>query len=61
MDRMCTTWVLGEYRQGEDTYDEQLRVIDGFVEKLEKTTRIPLRCSRKSELEFRSGEEGFSL
>ncbi len=35
LDGMSTTWVLGEYRRGEDTYDEQLRIIDAFDEGLE--------------------------
>ncbi len=36
---MSTTWVLAEYRRGEDTYDEQLRIIDDFDEQLEKARK----------------------
>jgi len=36
LDGMSTTWVLEEYRRGEETYDEQLRIIDAFDETMEK-------------------------
>ena len=30
LDGLSTTWVLEEYRRGEDVYQEHLRIIDGF-------------------------------
>jgi hypothetical protein len=35
LDGMSTTWVLGEYRRGEELHDEQLGVIDIFDERLQ--------------------------
>jgi transposase len=36
LEGMSTTWVLEEYRRGEQTYDEHLRRIDAFDERLQK-------------------------
>jgi hypothetical protein len=30
LDGLSTTWVLEEYRQGADVYQEHLQIIDGF-------------------------------
>ena len=34
LDGMSTTWVLEEYRRGEETYNEHLRIIDVVDEQL---------------------------
>lgn len=36
LDRLSTKWVFGEYRRGERVYQEHLRIIDLFRNKLEK-------------------------
>jgi len=36
LEGMSTTWVLEEYRRWDETYDEQLRIIDAFDERMEK-------------------------
>lgn len=36
LDRLSTKWVFGEYRRGADVYQEHLRIIDLFRDKLEK-------------------------
>ena len=35
LDGMSTTWVLGEYRRGKETYNEHLRIFDLFDERLQ--------------------------
>jgi len=35
LDGMSTQWVLGEYRQAAEVYQEHLRIIDGFDGDLE--------------------------
>jgi transposase len=50
---MSTTWVLGEYRRGEDTYDEHLRIIDVFDERLE-TARERIRELEREVAELRA-------
>jgi len=53
LEGMSTTWVLGEYRWGEDTYDEQLRIIDVFDERLE-TARKRIRELEREVAELRA-------
>lgn len=48
LDGMSTTWVLGEYRRGEKTYNEHLRIIDVLDEQL----RTALNRIRKLEREL---------
>lgn len=48
LDGMSTTWVLGEYRRGEKTYNEHLRIIDVLDEQL----RTELNRIRKLEREL---------
>lgn len=37
LDRLSTKWVFGEYRRGERVYQEHLRIIDLFRDKLKKS------------------------
>lgn len=37
LDRLSTKWVFGEYRRGKHVYQEHLRIIDLFREKLRKS------------------------
>ena len=53
LDGMSTIWVLEEYRRGEDTYDEQLRIIDRFDEELE-TARKRIRDLERELAELRA-------
>ena len=53
LEGMSTTWVLGEYRRGEDTYDEHLRTIDVFDERLE-TARKRIRELEREVAELRA-------
>ncbi len=53
LEGMSTTWVLGEYRRGEDTDDEQLRIIDEFDEQLE-TARKRIRELEREVAELRA-------
>ena len=34
LDGLSTTWVLGEYRRGEEEYQEHLRILDHFYDGL---------------------------
>jgi hypothetical protein len=34
LDGLSTTWVLGEYRRGEEEYQEHLRILDHFYDSL---------------------------
>ncbi len=53
LEGMSTTWVLEEYRRGEETYDEQLRMIDVFDERLEKD-RKRIRDLEREVVELRA-------
>ena len=53
LDGMSTTWVLEEYRRGEDTYDEELRIIDRFDDELE-TARKRIRDLERELAELRA-------
>jgi transposase len=53
LEGMSTTWVLEEYRRGEDTDDEQLRVIEVFDERLE-TARKRIRELEREVAELRA-------
>jgi len=50
---MSTTWVLGEYRRGEDTYQEHMEIIDVLDEKLE-TARKRIRDLERDLAELRA-------
>jgi hypothetical protein len=50
---MSTTWVLAEYRRGEDTYQEHMQIIDVFDERLE-TARKRIRELEKEVAELRA-------
>ena len=50
LDGMSTTWVLAEYRRGEDSYQEHLQIIDLLDETLERARK------RIRELEKEVGE-----
>jgi hypothetical protein len=51
LDFLSTTWVLGEYRRGQDDYQEYLEIIDRFDESLsEKEKRIRLLEKENAEL-----------
>lgn len=51
LDGMSTQWVLEEYRQGEDVYQEHLRIIDGFDGELKvRDERIRLLERENAEL-----------
>lgn len=51
LDWLSTTWVLDEYRRGEDTYDEHLKIIDRFSDGLkDRDERIRLLEKENSEL-----------
>ena len=48
LDGMSTTWVMGEYRRGQKTFNEHLRIIDVIDEQL----RTALNRIRKIEKEY---------
>lgn len=51
LDFLSTKWVLGEYRRGQDDYQEHLQIIDRFDESLrEKEKRIRLLEKENAEL-----------
>lgn len=51
LDWLSTKWVLGEYRRGEDAYDEHLRIIDDFYNSLkDRDERIRLLERENAEL-----------
>lgn len=51
LDFLSTTWVLGEYRRGQDDYQQHLQIIDRFDESLkEKEKRIRLLERENAEL-----------
>jgi hypothetical protein len=50
---MSTTWVLEEYRRGEDDYQEHMQIIDGLDETLE-TARKRIRELEKEVAELRA-------
>jgi len=39
LDGLSTTWVLGEYRRGEDTYQEHLRINDLLDQRLDSALK----------------------
>jgi transposase len=53
LEGMSTTWALGEYRRGEVSYHEQLRIIDVFDEELE-TARKRIRELERELAELRA-------
>lgn len=53
LDGMSTTWVLEEYRRGEDSYQEHLQIIDELDETLEKA-RKRIRELEKEVAELRA-------
>ena len=55
LDFLSTTWVLGEYRRGQETYQEHLQIIDRFDESLrEKEKRIRLLEKENAELKAKN-------
>jgi len=51
LDWLSTTWVLGQYRRAEDTYDEHLRIVDRFYDDLkDRDERIRLLERENAEL-----------
>jgi transposase len=51
LDGISTTWVLGQYRRGQETYSEHLRIIDAFDEQLQTSlNRIRTLESELAEL-----------
>lgn len=51
LDLLSTTWVLGEYRRGQDGYQEHLKIIDRFYDSLkDKEQRIRILERENSEL-----------
>ena len=51
LDLLSTTWVLGEYRRGQDRYQEHLKIIDRFYDSLkEKEKRLRILERENSEL-----------
>ena len=53
LEGMSTTWVMEEYRRGEDTHDEELRIIEKFDEQLE-TYRKHIRELEREVAELRA-------
>ena len=54
LDGLSTTWVLGEYRQADDGYQEHLRIIDAFDDELKaKEDRIRILERENAELKAR--------
>jgi transposase-like protein len=53
LDFLSTTWVLGEYRRGEDQYDEHLKIIDRFDERL-KACDARIRLLERENAELRA-------
>jgi len=53
LEGMSTAWVMEEYRRGEDVYDEQLRIIDTFDERME-TDRKRIRELEREVAELRA-------
>lgn len=54
MDGLSTTWVLGEYRRGEDVYQEHLRIIDACGDELKlRDERIRMLERDNAELKAR--------
>ncbi len=48
---LSTTWVLEQYRQAENTYDEHLRIIDSFDDRLkDRDERIRILERENAEL-----------
>lgn len=51
LDWLSTTWVLGQYRRAENTYDEHLRIIDRFYDQLkDQDERIRILQRENAEL-----------
>ena len=51
LDLLSTTWVLGEYRRGDDQYDEHLKIIDIFDARLkDRDERLRILERENSEL-----------
>lgn len=55
---MSTTWVLAEYRRGEDSYQEHMQIIDLLDETLERA-RKRIRELEKEVAELRAKYQAF--
>jgi transposase len=53
LDGLSTTWVLGEYRRGEEEYQEHLRILDHFYDGL-KTRDDRIRVLERENAELKA-------